>query len=854
MAKGSQSSESPVVLEQLERRLLLSVDTVYPMALGTLATMSDPQALLLAESPIGPGYPPPLWAGEYGAPPRDPANAVFVPHYDQVPDYDWWYGCSPTAGGMHAAWWDYEVKLPAWMDDPGASAFPGNPQNWLWGAYPSTDAGDFSVPAFANGVVNGWFHIYDGDTREGHMPDSIGDFMMTEQGYSLESGITWGMQTFMAWDDPRTAENESWTATIATIASFAEYTAEIDAGRPVHLWLDSPALGGHSVLGVGYYSTAGGTDYYDLYTTWNMGLEEWDWAGEPSGEPNNDAWVPIGGMSMDLAMPLDGLTGYLAVSHTQVSDLTVTIGLGDPAGSYWQSEVWSQAGGINDNLVMTDIDLSGALTYLTSNPGTDEVWYLEVTDGAGENVGQIMDFQVRYDGARWFTPDVGVAVDDNSTSYAYLNSAIVGQISGTKWEDLDGDAVRDVGESGLPGWTIYLDANSNGQLDAGETSTVTDGNGDYSFTGLPLGTYTVTEVLQAGWVRSLPVEAYITTVSGQAIEGVDFANYRPGQISGVAWNDLDEDGIWEGGEPGLADQLIYIDLNANGQWDAGEQSTLTTADGSYSFTDLAPGQYVVASEIQEGWQRSAPVGGVYGLDIISGSDVQYRDFGSYEPDLPDLGDGGSGSSSFTPSVVSPGMSWSAWWRITNTGAADAGQFAVSFYASIDNDVTTVEDNYLLGNVVIDSLAMGAYEDIILSLSSFPAIPAGDYYVGAVIDSEDSVIESDEGNNTAVDDGYPLRVPGIRGVKWGDVNSDGIQDPSEPVLEGWVIYLDANENGQLDLGETSTTTDADGEYSFTGLTPGTHVVAEQVRPGWTRVRRRANHRIGRFRQHWRRRSA
>jgi len=38
-------------------------------------------------------------------------------------------------------------------------------------------------------------------------------------------------------------------------------------------------------------------------------------------------------------------------------------------------------------------------------------------------------------------------------------------ITGTKFDDADGDDRRGSDESGLPGWTIYLDQNSNGQLD-----------------------------------------------------------------------------------------------------------------------------------------------------------------------------------------------------------------------------------------------------------------------------------------------------------------------------------------------------------------------------------------------------
>lgn len=84
------------------------------------------------------------------------------------------------------------------------------------------------------------------------------------------------------------------------------------------------------------------------------------------------------------------------------------------------------------------------------------------------------------------------------------SQASISGIQGTKWNDLNGNGVQDTGEAGLGGWTIYLDQNNNGTLDTGETSTTTDANGNYSFTGLAAGTYTVAEVMQSGWQQTSP--------------------------------------------------------------------------------------------------------------------------------------------------------------------------------------------------------------------------------------------------------------------------------------------------------------------------------------------------------------
>ena len=75
---------------------------------------------------------------------------------------------------------------------------------------------------------------------------------------------------------------------------------------------------------------------------------------------------------------------------------------------------------------------------------------------------------------------------------------------------------------------------------------------------------------------------------------------------------------------------------------------------------------------------------------------------------------------------------------------------------------------------------------------------------------------------------------IRGTKWNDLNSNGVRDAEEPGLQGWTIFLDDNENAQLDAEETSTTTDANGDYAFTDLESDTYLVAEVPQDGFNQT--------------------
>jgi hypothetical protein len=91
-----------------------------------------------------------------------------------------------------------------------------------------------------------------------------------------------------------------------------------------------------------------------------------------------------------------------------------------------------------------------------------------------------------------------------------------GEIRGTKWNDSNGNGIRDTGEPGLANWIIYLDANGDSELNnqgggsgvcderALERCVRTDAAGNYSFNNLEPGTYVVAEVLQPGWVQTYP--------------------------------------------------------------------------------------------------------------------------------------------------------------------------------------------------------------------------------------------------------------------------------------------------------------------------------------------------------------
>jgi hypothetical protein len=103
----------------------------------------------------------------------------------------------------------------------------------------------------------------------------------------------------------------------------------------------------------------------------------------------------------------------------------------------------------------------------------------------------------------------------------------ISSISGMKFNDSNGNGIKDIGESGLGSWTITL-TDTNGKV----STQTTDPSGNYNFSGLVAGTYIIGEVLQPGWKQTIPLGGtYTLTLSvGEHIKDKDFGNFKLGEV------------------------------------------------------------------------------------------------------------------------------------------------------------------------------------------------------------------------------------------------------------------------------------------------------------------------------------
>jgi hypothetical protein len=207
-------------------------------------------------------------------------------------------------------------------------------------------------------------------------------------------------------------------------------------------------------------------------------------------------------------------------------------------------------------------------------------------------------------------------------------------ISGSVYEDSNGDGIRSAADLGVEGVTIELrDAATNAVV----ASTVTDADGNYHFGDPGNGTYKLVEIQPAGLLDGAEtvgsnggtvnnttdgdVIDQIVYTSGATASGYNFGEVEPGGLSGFVWEDANQDGQINFGEQALPGVVIHL----TGTDDRGNPvnlSTTTDAQGLYTFVNLRPGEYALSEEQPAGFADGLEVAGTLGgvVDATPGAD------------------------------------------------------------------------------------------------------------------------------------------------------------------------------------------------------------------------------------------
>ena len=252
----------------------------------------------------------------------------------------------------------------------------------------------------------------------------------------------------------------------------------------------------------------------------------------------------------------------------------------------------TRGGGTMDGHVTITFVYTGS----TTKTGGAEIQYGLMIAGPGDvpaqGSGPTLGASAWTGGSLQTTVDIG---GKGAMSLQLMPSAIIeGEISGMKFNDMDGNAVRDADgidniagtaddEVGLAGWTIFLDKDADGMLDAGEDSTVTDAQGRYSFWVTPDAdpsdadndAYVVREVQQTGWVQTTPnPQGIVITATHPKAMDVDFGNQQLMPALNIV-----KDASVPGGTANAAGEIISYAISVQ---NTGNQ-TLTGVDVSDPF-------------------------------------------------------------------------------------------------------------------------------------------------------------------------------------------------------------------------------------------------------------------------------
>ncbi|MEE9327059.1 MAG: IPTL-CTERM sorting domain-containing protein [Cocleimonas sp.] len=200
--------------------------------------------------------------------------------------------------------------------------------------------------------------------------------------------------------------------------------------------------------------------------------------------------------------------------------------------------------------------------------------------------------------------------------FAYV---ALGSIGDTVWNDVNHDGQFNEGDIPLSGLTVTLTPPANNDLGNGlgePIVTTTDGNGNYLFSNLPTGDYTVSVDAPAGLANTVDPDGGFNSTSALSLaEGEnnldqDFAYSDVGHISGQVLHDSTGDGNGDQPIAGVTLNLIDADGNQIG-------TTVTDADGNYSFDNLVPGDYQIEQVQPAGYNSVSDTGNGDPENIIS---------------------------------------------------------------------------------------------------------------------------------------------------------------------------------------------------------------------------------------------
>jgi len=326
-------------------------------------------------------------------------------------------------------------------------------------------------------------------------------------------------------------------------------------------------------------------------------------------------------------------------------------------------------------------------------------------------------------------------------------------------------------------------------------------------------------VTGVGSLASSQLDAVSIAPGGQLLD-CSGSPFDPAGIGDLVFHDLNDNGAWDSGEPGIDGVSIDLIQDSDGDQaiDPSEpvlDTAVTEHGGAYFFSSLGAGNYILnvtdtggALVLYELSAGSAPLA----IALASGQTYEQADFGYSLVNARIAGtifNDVNGDGIFDASE--PGISGatvSLIQDVNGDGDVDAGEGEIA---------STVTDGD--GLYAFNGLAAGSY---IVQVSETPAdylLTTNPYPPAFTLAAHEEQI---------ADIGYQQRDSSIQGLVFIDQDGDGFMNGGESAASGVTLALinDLNASGQINIYEptvATATTNATGAYAFSALPTGQFIV-------------------------------